>query len=136
MKYLGWIIAAITIVFAGYLYQSKYVPLKASITKLEQEIAMWEDVLKGEKGLTGDRNSFPTERFFEEDKLTAYAEVEIIRRFDLHYKGIEIFISAPNALTRMKDVLRFLDEQKLEYMNMYCLAVEDSVEKFEYKYTK
>ncbi|HEX7319030.1 MAG TPA: hypothetical protein VF399_01585 [bacterium] len=136
MKYLGWIIAIITMIFAAYLYQSKYVPLKASISKLEQEIAMWEDVLKGEKGLTGDRNSFPAERFFDDDKLTAYAEVEIIRRFDPHYKGIEIFISAPNALTRIKDILRFLDEQKIEYQSMYCIAIIDSIEKFEYKYTK
>jgi hypothetical protein len=136
MKYLGWIIALIAIICTGYLYQTKYAPLKASINKLEQEIAMWEDVLKGEKGLTGDRNSFPAERFFDDDKLTAYAEVEIIRRFDQHYKGIEIFISAPNALTRIKDVLRFLDEQKIEYLSMYCIAVIDSIEKFEYKYTK
>jgi hypothetical protein len=57
MRYLGWIIALVTIVFAVYLYQSKYVPLKTSINKLEQEIAMWEEVLKGEKGISGDRNS-------------------------------------------------------------------------------
>jgi hypothetical protein len=136
MRYLGWIIALVTIVFAVYLYQSKYVPLKTSINKLEQEIAMWEEVLKGEKGISGDRNSFPVDRFFNDDKLTAYAEVEIIRRFDQHYRGLEIYISAPNALTRIKDVLRFLDEQKIEYASIYCVAVIDSIERFEYKYTK
>jgi len=136
MKYLGWIISLMIIIAAIYLYKAKYVPLKNSIDKLEQEIAMWEEVLRGEKGLSSDRNSFPVDRFFQGDQLTAYAEVEILRRFDLHNKGIEIYLSAPNALTRMKDLLRFLNEQKIEYQNVYCIAVEDSTEKFEYKFTK
>lgn len=136
MKYWGWIIAIISVIVAYYIYRAKYIPLKNSIAKLEQEIVMWEEVLKGEKGLGGDRNRFPSDRFFQNDKLTPYAEVEILRRFDLHYKGIEIYISAPNALTRAKDLLRFLDEQEINYQNLYFIAVLDSIEKFEYKYTK
>jgi len=136
MKYIGWIIALILVVVTYYIYRFKYLPLKTSIVKLEQEIAMWEEQLKGEKGIIGDHNIFPPDKFFKDDKLTAYGEVEILRRFDQHYRGIEIYISAPNAQTRAKDLLRFLDEQKIEYRTFYCIAVIDSIERFEYKFTK
>ena len=119
-----------------YTYRTQYLPLKKDLTKLEEEIAMWEDLLKGEKGLIGDRNRVAVERFFEYDKLTPYAEVEILRRFDRSYKGIEIYLSAPNALDRAKDLLRFMADQKVEYRNMSCFVVFDSTEKFEYKFVK
>jgi hypothetical protein len=136
MKYFGWIIVLVLLAAALTIYRVKYVPLKKSVNKLEQEIAMWEEVVKGQKGISGDRYRFPAERFFENDKLTPYAEVDIIRNFDPHYQGLEIYITAPNALARAQDVLRFLQEQKLEYRSMFVTAVIDSLERFEYKFTK
>jgi len=136
MKYLGWIISVLLIIAVYYAYRTHYLPLKEDIDKLEDEITMWENVLRGEKGISGDRHRFAPERFFKDDKLTPYAEVEILRRFDILHKGIELYISAPKALTRAEDVLRFLAEQKIEYKNLSCIVVIDSVERFEYKFVK
>ena len=136
MKYLGWLLSIILMVAFYYTYKTQYLPLKKDISKLEEEIAMWENVLKGEKGMLGDGNRFAIERFFQNDSLTPYAEVEILRRFDIHNKGIEIYISAPHALTRAKDVMNFLAEQKIEYQNMSFIIVTDSIERFEYKFVK
>ncbi len=136
MKLLGWIICILLIIAFYFTYRTKYVPLQKDIDKLEKEITMWENVLKGEKGLTGDRNRFATERFFEDDELTPYAEVEILRKFDTHYKGIELFISAPRAFKRAKDVLRFLSDQRITFKNLACFVVIDSTERFEYKFIK
>jgi len=136
MKYAGWLIALLMIAASVYIYRVKYVPLRQSVSKLEGDIAMWEEVLKGQKGISGDRYRFPADRFFENDKLTPYAEVDIIRNFDPHYQGIEIYITAPNALARAQDVLRFLQEQRLEYKNMTITTGIDSVERFEYKFIK
>jgi hypothetical protein len=136
MKYIGWILALALLATTVFLYRAKYVPLKKSVDKLGEEIAMWEEVVKGQKGISGDRYRFPAERFFENDKLTPYAEVDIIRNFDPHYQGLEIYLTAPNALARAQDVMRFLQEQRLEYRSMYVLAVIDSLERFEYKFTK
>lgn len=136
MKYVGWIVSLFLVVALYFVYTRHYVPLKEDVDRLEDEIAMWENVLKGEKGIHGDRHRFAPERFFKDDKLTPYAEVEILRRFDIHYKGIELYISAPNALTRAEDILRFLTEQKLSYKNLSCIVVIDSVERFDYKFIK
>ena len=136
MKYIGWIFALLAVAALVFFYSSKYAPLKKSINRLEQEIKLWEETLRGERTLTGDVNRFPPEKFFSDDNLTAYAEVEILRRFDRRHEGIDIYISAPNALARMEDLLRFLDEQKIDYLKIYCIAAIDSIERFEYKYTK
>ena len=97
---------------------------------------MWEETIKSEKGIRGDFETLPVDKFFKDDKLTPYGEVEIIRRFDRHYQGIEIYISAPNALKRMAELVKFLQEQRINYMSMYFTAVIDSIERFDYKYTK
>jgi len=136
MKYLSLIIIIILILGGYYFYRIQYLPLKHSTDKLKEEIKMWEETIKNEKGIRGDFERLPADKFFQNDKLTAYGEVEIIRRFDRHYKGIEIYISAPNALRRMADLLRFFNEQKIDYLSMYCTAVIDSIERFDYKYTK
>ena len=136
MKYLGWFICIVLLIVIYYTYRTQYLPLANDLNKLEEEISMWENVLQSEKGMSGDRNRFPIQRFFENDKLTPYGEVEILRRFDRGYRGIEIYISAPKALTRAEDLLRFLDEQKITYQNLYFLVVIDSFEKFEYKFIK
>jgi len=62
--------------------------------------------------------------------------VEILRRFVLEYKNLELYISAPRALDRAADVMRFLDEQKIEYKTLRCIVVIDSAERFEYKFSK
>jgi hypothetical protein len=136
MKYLGWIISLILIITAIVFYKTHYLPLREDINRLEKEIAMWENVLKGEKGLSGDRNRFATDRFFKDNKLTPYGEVEILRKFSAQYKALEIYVSAPKALKRAQDVLRFLAEQNLAYLEMRCIVVIDSLGKFEYKFTK
>lgn len=136
MKYIGWVVSVLLIGLLYFTYRTKYVPLKEDINKLENEITMWETVLKGEKGLTGDRNRLATERFFEDDALTPYGEVEILRTFDTHHKGIEVYISAPRAFKRAKDFLRFLADQRITFKNLTCFVVIDSTEKFEYKFTK
>lgn len=136
MKYLGWIITIILILAFCFTYKTQYLPLKEDINKLEKEIAMWENVLKGEKGMSGDRNRFATERFFKDNKLTPYGEVEILRKFDTHYKGVELYISAPKAFKRAKDVLRFLSDQRIIYKTLSCIVVIDSIERFEYKFVK
>jgi hypothetical protein len=136
MKYIGWIVSIILLIGLYAAYRTQYVPIKRDINKLEKEIAMWENVLKGEKGLIGDRNRFPSDRFFQNNKLTAYGEVEILRRFVLDYKNLELYISAPRALDRAADVMRFLDEQRIEYKTMRCIVVIDSAERFEYKFSK
>lgn len=136
MKYLGWIIAGLVTAALLYCYQAHYRPLRANVATLEREIAMWEEVLRDEQGLSGDRNRFPPDRFFEQDRLTPYAEVEILRRFDLHNKGIEIYVSAPHAIARAQDILRFLNEQHISYGLLHLHAEMDSVERFEYKYIK
>jgi hypothetical protein len=136
MKYTGWILAILFLAAAIAMYRIKYLPLQKSVTKLEQEIAMWEEVVKGQKGISGDRYRFPAERFFEGDKLTPYAEVDIIRNFDPHYQGLELYITAPKALDRASDVLRFLLEQRLDYRSVFLTTVLDSLERFEYKFNK
>lgn len=136
MKYIGWIISFIMLIGGYVAYQTQYVPMKRDINKLAKEIAMWENVLKGEKGLIGDRNRFPSERFFQNNKLTPYGEVEILRKFVMEYKNLELYISAPRALDRAADVFRFLDEQRIEYKTLRCIVVIDSAERFEYKFSK
>ncbi|MCX7995347.1 MAG: hypothetical protein N3A65_06215 [candidate division WOR-3 bacterium] len=136
MKYIPWILLIIFII-AGYVfYKTEYLPLKNSTDKLKDEIKMWEETIKSEKGIRGDFERLPVEKFFQDDKLTPYGEVEIMRRFDRQYQGVEIYISAPRALKRLADLLRFLDEQRLDYRSMYFTAVIDSIERFDYKYTK
>lgn len=136
MRYLCWVISLVLATTFYLTYRTQYLPLKIDVDRLEEEIKMWENVLKGEKGIIGDRDRFTTERFFEKDKLTPYAEVEILRKFDTHYKGLELYISAPRAFKRAKDVLRFLSDQRITYKKLYCIVVIDSIEKFEYKFTK
>lgn len=136
MKYIGWIISVILIIGFYIAYTTQYVPLRKDIKRLEKEIAMWENVLKGEKGLIGERNRFPSDRFFQNNELTPYGEVEILRKFVFDYKNLELYISAPRALDRAADVLRFLDEQRIEYKTLRCIVVIDSIERFEYKFSK
>jgi|GEM_PF-679303 len=134
MRYLGWILSLILAVGFYIAYTTQYRPLRSDVEELEREIAMWEKVLKNEKGLTGDRNRFATERFFQLDKLTPYGEVEILRKFDLTQKGVEIYISAPNAFQRAQSVMQFLHEQRLLYKTVDFIAEIDSLERFEYKF--
>ncbi len=136
MKYISLIIIIILIVFGYYFYRIQYQPLKQNVDRLKEEIKMWEQTIRNEKGIRGDFEKLPAEKFFQDDRLTPYGEVEIMRRFDRHYKGIELYISAPNALKRMADLLRFLNEQRIDYLTIYCTAAIDSVERFDYKYTK
>jgi hypothetical protein len=136
MKYVGWIISVCLIVVFYYTYKTQYLPLKTDLDKLEEEIAMWENVLKGEKGMDSTRDRFVVDRFFKNDRLSPYGEVEMLRKFDPHYKGLEIYISAPNAITRATDVITFLAEQKLIYQNFTCFVFIDSIERFEYKFLK
>jgi|UniRef100_A0A7V3VU32 hypothetical protein len=136
MKYIPWIIIFILILGGYYFYKNNYLPLHRTNERLEEEIQMWEETVKGEKGIRGDYERLPVEKLFENDKLTPYGEIEIMRRFDRHYKGIEIYISAPNALARLAEVLRFLNEQKLDYATMNLTGVVDSIERFGYKYIK
>lgn len=136
MKYLGWIISIILVVGLFYIYKTRYLPLKEDVNELREEISMWENILKGEKGIKGDLHRFPTDRFFENNKLTPYAEVEILRKFDMSYKGIEIYISAPKAFMRAEDLTRFLAEQQIKYQNLTLFVDIDSIERFEYKFIK
>lgn len=136
MKYIGWIISVVLIVGLYIAYITQYVPIKKDVNRLEKEIAMWENVLKGEKGLIGERNRFPSDRFFQDNKLTPYGEVEILREFIFDYKNLELYISAPHALKRAADVMRFMDEQRIEYKTLRCIVVIDSAERFEYKFSK
>ncbi len=136
MKYLGWIISILLCAGLYYVYQVKYVPLTRDINELREEISMWENVLKGEKGTRTERERFPTDRFFDNDKLTPFAEVEILRRFDMRNRGIEIYITAPGALARAGDIMRFFAEQRIKYRNLSLYAVVDSVERFEYMFIK
>jgi hypothetical protein len=136
MKVLGWIVSAILIVAVLVVYRIHYVPLRGDVEKLNQEITMWENVLKGEKGLTGDRYRLPTERFFADDNLTPYGEVEILRNFDTSYRGLELYISSPRAYRRAKSVLAFMSDQRITFREFACYVVIDSLEKFEYKFTK
>jgi hypothetical protein len=135
MRYLGWIISLILAVGFYIAYTTQYRPMRSDVEELQKEIAMWENMLKNEKGLSGDRNRFATERFFQNDKLTPYGEVEILRRFDLTQKGVEMYISAPNAFQRAQSVMQFLHDQRLLYKDIMCLAEIDSIERFEYRFT-
>lgn len=135
MRYFGWILSLILAVGFYVAYTTQYRPLRNDVEELQKEIDMWEKVLKNEKGLTGDRNRFATERFFKNDVLTPYGEVEILRKFDLTQKGVEIYISAPNAFQRTQSVMKFLHEQRLLYKTVNCIAEIDSLERFEYKFT-
>lgn len=136
MKYLGWMIAILLVVAFFYAYRTKYAPLKKDVTELREEISMWEDVLRGEQGVKGERQRFAPDRFFENDKLTPFAEVEILRKFDLRNRGVEIYLTAPNAFLRAGDLLRFFTEQHIKYRNLSMYVVVDSVERFEYKFVK
>ena len=136
MKYLGWILCILLVAGMYYAYRTRYMPLKEDVSELREEISMWEEVLKGEKGIKGERQRFASERFFTADKLTPFAEVEIIRKFDRRNKGIEIYLTAPNAFTRAGEVLRFLAEQHISYKNLSLFVVVDSTERFEYKFIK
>ena len=136
MKYLGWVIAIFLVAAVIYTYRTQYMPLKKDVTDLREEISMWEDVLRGEQGVKGERQRFATDRFFENDKLTPFAEVEILRKFDLRNRGIEIYLTAPKAFVRANDLLRFFTEQHINYRNLSMYVVIDSVERFEYKFIK
>ncbi|MDH4211425.1 MAG: hypothetical protein OEV79_08245 [candidate division WOR-3 bacterium] len=136
MKYLGWIIAILLVAALFYAYRTKYAPLKKDVTELREEISMWEGVLRGEQGVKGERERFATDRFFDNDKLTPFAEVEILRKFDLRNRGVEIYLTAPNAFTRAGDLLRFFTEQHIKYRNLSMYVAVDSVERFEYKFIK
>ncbi|UCG30807.1 MAG: hypothetical protein JSV53_02730 [candidate division WOR-3 bacterium] len=136
MKYIGWIIAILLFALLLYTYRTKYAPLQKDVTELREEISMWEDVLRGEKGVKGERQRFATDRFFDNDKLTPFAEVEILRKFDMRNRGIEIYLTAPNAFTRAGDLLRFFSEQHIKYRNLSLYAAVDSIERFEYKFIK
>ena len=136
MRYLGWIVSlAIAIVFL-IAYKTQYIPLSQDVRKLESEISMWETVLKDEKGWIGERNRFSVERVFDGNRLTPYAEVEMLRSLTPDYKGLELYISSPDALTRAHDVVRFLAEQRIGYKTVYCVIDNDSLERFEYKFVK
>lgn len=134
MKYLGWLISILLIVMVYYVYRTRYLPLREDVGDLQEEIAMWENVLKGEKGVKGERQRFTTDRFFSDNKLTPFAEVEILRKFDMRNKGIEIYITAPRAFVRTADLLRFLAEQHIKYRSLSLYVAIDSVERFEYKF--
>jgi hypothetical protein len=136
MKYLGWIISIIMVAAVYYFYRTQYLPLQQDIKELQEEISMWENVLKDEKGVRGERQRFPTDRFFAGDELTPFAEVEILRRFDLRNRGIEIYITAPGAFARASDFLQFLAEQHIRYKSLSLYVAVDSVERFEYKFIK
>ena len=136
MKYLGWILSILLLAGGYYVYRTSYAPLKEDVQELQQEISIWEGVLKGEKGVKGDRQRFATDRFFADDRLTPFAEVEILRKFDRRNKGIEIYITAPGAFTRAGDLLAFLAEQHIKYQNLSLYVAIDSVERFEYKFIK
>ncbi|UCD05495.1 MAG: hypothetical protein JSV98_10370 [candidate division WOR-3 bacterium] len=136
MKYLGWIVAILLVAVFFYAYRTKYAPLKKDVTELREEISMWEDVLRGEQGVKGERQRFAPDRFFDDGKLTPFAEVEILRKFDLRNRGVEIYLTAPNAFSRAGDLLRFFNEQHIKYRNLSMYVVVDSVERFEYKFVK
>ncbi|UCF70428.1 MAG: hypothetical protein JSW49_09570 [candidate division WOR-3 bacterium] len=136
MRYFGWIISILLAAALYYVYQTRYLPLKRDVRELREEISMWEDVLKGEKGVKSERQRFPTERFFENDKLTPFAEVEILRRFDMRKRGIELYVTAPHAFVRAGDIMRFFAEQRISYRNLSLYAAVDSVERFEYMFIK
>ncbi|MEO0137289.1 MAG: hypothetical protein ABIL39_05445 [candidate division WOR-3 bacterium] len=136
MRYIPWILLVIFIIFGYLFYRTQYLPVKNSTDRLKEEIKMWEETIKSEKGIRSDFERLPVEKLFQDDKLTPYGEVEIMRQFDRRYQGIEIYISAPNALKRLADLLRFMHEQRLAYRSMYFTAVIDSIERFDYKYTK
>ena len=136
MKVFGWILSALLIVAIFIVYKVHYEPLREDVGKLNQEIAMWENILKGEKGLKGDRYRFPTDRFFEDDNLTPYGEVEILRNFDTSYRGLELYVSSPRAYRRAKSVLSFMSDQRITFREFACFVVIDSLEKFEYKFTQ
>ena len=97
---------------------------------------MWENVLKKEKGMIGDRNRFAVDRFFKDDKLTPYGEVEILRKFEPTFATIDIYISAPHPFTRACGVITFLAEQGFEYKQMSFVVEIDSVERFEYQFSR
>jgi hypothetical protein len=136
MKYLGWIIAIFLVAAIVYTYRTEYAPLKKDVIELREEISMWEDVLRGEQGVKGERQRFAIDRFFDNGKLTPFAEVEILRKFDLRNRGVEIYLTAPNAFARASDLLRFFTEQRISYRNLAMYVVVDSVERFEYKFVK
>ncbi len=134
MKYLGWLLTILLVAGIYYTYRTRYLPLREDIKDLQEEISMWENVLKGEKGVKGERQRFATDRFFADNQLTPFAEVEILRKFDMRNKGIEIYITAPRAFVRTADLLKFLAEQHIKYRSLSLYVAIDSVERFEYKF--
>ena len=132
MRYLGWIVCIIVLAAGFYGYRTKYLPLQKDVQALREEIHMWEDVVKGDKGVRGERQRFAPERFFEENKLTPFAEVELLRTFDMRDRSIELYITAPGAFARAGDLLRFFAEQHIRYRSLSLFVVVDSVERFEY----
>lgn len=136
MKYIGWIVCCLLAAGGYYAYRTQYLPLKNDVRGLREEIYMWEEVVKGDKGVRGERERFATDRFFDDDKLTPFAEVELLRRFDMRDRGIEIYITAPGAFKRAGDLLRFFTEQHIRYRNLSFFVMVDSVERFEYTFIK
>lgn len=136
MKYLGWILCILLLAAGLYLYRTKYLPLQKDVRGLRQEIYMWEEVVKGDKGVRGERERFTPDRFFADDKLTPFAEVELLRKLDMRDRGIELYITAPGAFARAGDLLRFFAEQHIRYRNLSLFVVVDSVERFEYTFIK
>jgi hypothetical protein len=136
MKYIGWIVSILLVAGGYYGYRAKYVPLKNDVRGLREEIYMWEEVVKGDKGIRGERERFAPDRFFDNDKLTPFAEVELLRKFDMRDRSLEIYITAPGAFKRAGDLLRFFNEQHIRYRSLSFFVAVDTVERFEYTFTK
>ncbi|MEO0225624.1 MAG: hypothetical protein ABIL05_01600 [candidate division WOR-3 bacterium] len=118
MRYTGWIVAIILLIFDLLFYHFNYRHLKNEIESLKQEIKMWEDLVEREKNAhrVETRFTFPMEKFLapEVDRLSSYGEVELARILNaLKGRKIEILISGNNPARYTAQIMKFISEQNL-----------------------
>jgi len=118
MRYLGWILLLLLLIFGLWFYRFHYRNLHADIQSLRREIKMWEELLDKEKNARQKetRFSFPMEKFFasDADKLSSYGEIELARILNtLKDKRIELLVYCRNPARYTSSITKFIADQNL-----------------------
>ncbi len=118
MRYIGWIILIVVIIFNVWFYKYRYQNMHRDIAELKREISMWEELMAKEKNAREGETkfTFTMAKFFESngEKLSPYGEIELSRILKaLKDKRVEIIIYSENPTRYLVQILKFISEQNL-----------------------
>lgn len=136
MRYLGWILLVLLMIFDVWFYRYQHRILYQDVQSLKKEIKMWQELMEKEKNArhAESKFSFPTEKFFESDldKLTPYGEIELARILTaLKDKDVDIVIYGQNPVRSVSLLTRFMNEQKFAIKNFRIEGRKQSENRFE-----